>query len=146
MHAGQPAMAEEDENESPHMNTDETDEEAQDIGPALDDNLDNEVDDFTIKEDDCVFMAMVHPVNPHHFVHASSTVSGRLAEAFAKNSEPKGFEDIVPMSLHTYADIFSEMAFDSLPERHKWDHAIELEREPSPGFRCSGYRSSGSVR
>jgi hypothetical protein len=26
------------------------------------------------------------------------------------------------------------MAFDSLPEHHKWDHAIELEHEPSPGF------------
>jgi hypothetical protein len=62
-------------------------------------------------------------------------VSGRLAEAFAKNSEPKGFEDIVPTSLHSYADVFSETAFDSLPERRKWDHAIELECEPSPGFR-----------
>jgi hypothetical protein len=130
-----PAMAEEDKDESPHMNMDETDEEAQDTGPALDNDLDNEVDDFTIEEDDRVFMAMVHPVNPHHFICASSTVSRRLAEAFAKNSEPKGFEDIVPMSLHTYADVFSGMAFDSLPERRKWDHAIELEREPSPGFR-----------
>jgi hypothetical protein len=56
-------------------------------------------------------------------------------EAFAKNSKLKGFEDTVPTSLHTYADVFSETAFDSLPERHKWDHAIELECEPSPGFR-----------
>jgi hypothetical protein len=94
-------MAEEDEDESPHMDTDETDEEAQDTGLALDDDLDSEVDDFTIEEDDCVFMAMVHPVDRHHFVRASSTVSGRLAEAFAKNSQPKGFEDIVPTSLHT---------------------------------------------
>jgi hypothetical protein len=62
-------------------------------------------------------------------------VSGRLAEAFAKNSKPKGFEDIVPTALHEYADVFSETAFDSLPERRKWDHTIELEREPSPGFR-----------
>jgi hypothetical protein len=61
-------------------------------------------------------------------------VSGHLAEAFAKNSEPKGFKDIVPTSLHSYADVFSETAFDSLLERCKWDHAIELEREPSPGF------------
>jgi hypothetical protein len=30
------------------------------------------------------------------------------------------------------------MAFDSLPERRKWDHAIELEHEPSPGF-CKVY-------
>jgi predicted aspartyl protease len=130
-----PAMAEEDEDESPHMDTDETDEEAQDIGPAIDDNLDSDVIDVIIEEDDRVFMTMVHPVDPHHFVRASSMVSGRLAEASAKNSKPKGFEDIVPTTLHEYADIFSETAFDSLPERRKWDHAIELEREPSPKFR-----------
>jgi hypothetical protein len=104
---------EEDEDESPHMDTDETDEEAQDTGPAFDDDLDSDVNDFTIEEDDHIFMAMVHPVDPHHFVRASSTVSGRLAEAFAKNSKLKGFEDIVPTTLHQYADIFSETAFDS---------------------------------
>jgi hypothetical protein len=109
-------MAEEDEDESPHMDTDETDEEVQDTGPAFDDDLDGEVDDFTIEEDDRVFMAMVHPVDPHHFVRASSTVSGCLAEVYAKNSETKGFEDIVPTSLHSYAHVFSETAFDSLPE------------------------------
>jgi hypothetical protein len=79
-------------------------------------------------------MAMVHPVNPHHSVRALSTVSGHLAEAFAKNSKPKGFEDIVPTSLHTYANVFSETAFDSLPEHCKWEHAIEVERKPSPRF------------
>jgi hypothetical protein len=105
-----PRMAEEHEDESPHMDMDETD------------------------EDDCVFMTMVHPVDPHHFVRASSMVSGCLAEASAKNSKPKGFEDIVPASLHAYADVFSETAFDSLPKRRKWDHAIELECEPSPRF------------
>jgi hypothetical protein len=78
-------------------------------------------------------MVMVHPVDPHHFVHASSTVSRHLAKAFAKNSKPNSFEDIVPASLHTYANI-SETAFDPLPECHKWDHTIELECEPSPGF------------
>jgi hypothetical protein len=131
-------LAEEDEDESPHMDMDETDEEAQDMGLAFDDDLDSEVDDFTIEEDDRVFMAIVHLVNLHHFIHASSMVSRRLAEAFAKNSEPNGFEDIVLMALHSYADVFSETAFDSLPERHKWDHTIELEREPSPGF-CKVY-------
>jgi hypothetical protein len=81
---------------------DEIEEEAWDTGLAFDNDLDSEVDDFTIEEDDHIFMTMVHLVNPHHFVHASSTVSGHLVEAFAKNSKPKGFEDIVPMSLHTY--------------------------------------------
>jgi hypothetical protein len=37
-------------------------------------DLDGEVDDFTIEEDDHVFMVMVHPVDPHHFIRASSTV------------------------------------------------------------------------
>jgi hypothetical protein len=64
-------------------------------------------------------------------------MSRHLAEASAKNSKPTDFEDIVPTS-HAYADVFSETAFDSLPERCKWDHAIELEREPSPGF-CKVY-------
>jgi hypothetical protein len=122
------------------VNTDKTDEEAQDTCPALDNDLDSEVNDFTIndftiEEEDCVFMTMVHPVNPHHFVCASITVSRRLAEAFAKNSQLKGFQDIMLMSLHAYANIFSKTAFDSLPEHCKWDHAIELECIPSPGFR-----------
>jgi hypothetical protein len=103
--------------------------------PALDDDLDSDVDDITIEEGDHVFMTMVHLVDPQHFVRASSTVSGCLAEAFANNSKPKDFQDIVPTSLHTYTDVFSKTAFDSLPERRKWDHAIELEHEPSPGFR-----------
>jgi hypothetical protein len=130
-----PRMVEEDEDESPHLDADETDEEAQDTGLALDDDLDSDFDDVIIKEDDHVFMTMVHPVDPHHFVRALSMVSGRLAEASTKNLKPKDFQDLVPTSLHAYADVFSETAFDSLPERRKWDHTIELEHEPSPGFR-----------
>jgi hypothetical protein len=133
-----PTLVEEDKDESLHMDTDKTDKDVQDTGPAFDDDLDSEVNDFTIEEGDCVFMAMMHPVDPHHFVHASSMVSGHLVEVFAKNSKPKGFEDIVPTPLHIYANVFSEMAFDSLAESCKWDHVIELEREPSPGF-CKDY-------
>jgi hypothetical protein len=62
-----PTMVEEDKDESPHVNTDETDEEVQDTGLAFDDDLDSEVDDFTIEEDDRVFMAMVHPVDPYQY-------------------------------------------------------------------------------
>jgi hypothetical protein len=40
-------------------------------------------------------------------------VSGCLAEASAKDSEPKGFYETVQMGLHTYADVFSKMAFDA---------------------------------
>jgi hypothetical protein len=79
-----PTMVEEDEDESSHVNADETDEEAQDTCLALDDDPDSDVDDVAIEEGDRVFMMMVHPVNPQHFVHASSMVSGRLVEAFVR--------------------------------------------------------------
>jgi hypothetical protein len=107
------------EDESPHGNADETDEEAQDRCLALDDDFDSDVVDVAIEEADRVFMTMVHLVDPQHFVCALSTVSRRLAEAFSKNSKPKDFQDIVPTSLHGYANVFSETAFDSLPECHK---------------------------
>jgi hypothetical protein len=125
-------MVVEDKDEPPHVNVDETDEEVQDTCLAIDDDLDS---DITIEEGDCVFMMMVHLVDPQHFVCASSTVFGHLAEAFAKNLKLKDFHDIVLTSLHAYANIFSETVFDSLPERCKLDHAIELECGPSPRFR-----------
>jgi hypothetical protein len=63
----------------------------QDTCPAFDDNLDHDVNDIEIKEDDHIFMAMVHLVDPHHFICALSMVSGCLVEASAKNSKQKGF-------------------------------------------------------
>jgi hypothetical protein len=59
------------QDESTHKNMGETGEEAQDLGLAFDNDL---VDDIRIEEDDHVFKAMVHPVNPHHFICALSTV------------------------------------------------------------------------
>jgi hypothetical protein len=64
-----PMMVEEDEDESSPENMDKTDEEVQDTHAAFEDNLDSEVIDFTIEEDDRVFMAMVHLVDPHHFIY-----------------------------------------------------------------------------
>jgi len=41
----------------------------------------------------------------------------------------------MPESLHDFEDVFSKESFDSLPDRRKWDHAIELKRDPEPGLR-----------
>jgi hypothetical protein len=116
------------------VNANETEEEVQGECLAFDDDLDFNADNIEIEEGDCVFMAMVHLVDPQHFVHASSMVSGRLAEAIAKNSMPKRFHKIVPTALHSHEDVFSKTAFNTLPQCQKWDHAIELEHEPSPSF------------
>jgi hypothetical protein len=70
---------------------------------------------------------MSHLVNPYNFICALSTMLRCLAEASAKNTQPKGLQDIVPMALHTYVDVFSKTAFNTLPQHQKWDHSIELE-------------------
>jgi hypothetical protein len=54
---------------------------------------------------------------------------------FTKNSKATLFRDAVSSSLHKFEDIFSEGTFDHLPRCRKWDHTIELERKPLPGFR-----------
>jgi hypothetical protein len=96
----------------------------------FDDGFDDEIEDGNR-----IFVAHIHGEDAEHFVRAASTVSQRLAEAFTKNSKATSFRDAVSSSLHKFEYIFSEGAFNHLPKRRKWDHAIELEREPSPGFR-----------
>jgi hypothetical protein len=130
-----PSIIEEldDQDEATCVNANETEEEAQGKCPAFDNDLEFDADHIKIEEGDCVFMVMVHLVDPQHFVCASSMVSGRLAEASAKNSMLKGFHEIDPTALHSYEDVFSKTAFNTLPQHQKWDHAIELEYEPSPG-------------
>src|SRR3981189_2885876 len=96
----------------------------------FDDGFDDEIEDS-----DRIFVAHIHGEDAEHFVRAASTVSQCLAEAFTKNSKVTSFRNAVPSSLHEFEDIFSEGTFDHLPKRRKWDHAIELKREPSPGFR-----------
>lgn len=38
----------------------------------------------------------------------------------------QNFEETVPKCYHEYKDIFSKEAFDELPPRRPWDHAIEI--------------------
>jgi hypothetical protein len=123
-----------DHDKATHVNINETEERVQGECLAFDDDLEFNADNIEIEECDCIFIAMIHPVDPQHSVCASSTVSGCLAKALAKDSMPKGFHKIVPTALHSYEDVFSKTTFDTLPQHQKWDHAIELECKPSPGF------------
>jgi hypothetical protein len=75
-----------DQDESTHKNTGEAEEEAQDIDLVFDDNLDLDVDNIEIEKDDHIFMAILHLVNPYHFICTSSMMCRCLAEASAKNS------------------------------------------------------------
>lgn len=53
-------------------------------------------------------------------------ISGRLVEAFHKNSKAKSFCDALPDYLHDFKDVFSKESFKALPEWKLWDHTIKL--------------------
>jgi len=43
-----------------------------------------------------------------------------------ETKEKRTFEQIVPKSLHEFQPIFELSSFDELPDRQKWDHAIDF--------------------
>ena len=59
-------------------------------------------------------------------VRAFQTTSSKIAEQSHQAKKRQTFEEIVPSCYHLYRDVFSKEAFDELPPRRPWDHAIEL--------------------
>ncbi|KNZ74467.1 hypothetical protein J132_06846, partial [Termitomyces sp. J132] len=47
-------------------------------------------------------------------------------------------QDVVPLYLHAFEDMFSKASFDSLPECKRWDHAIKLLPDSAPSS-CKVY-------
>jgi hypothetical protein len=87
---------------------------------------DEEDADEAVEEGDRVFMTAIRPDDEVVDIRATGNFSQRLAEAYNKNAKVHSFRDAVPDYLHDFEDVFAEESFDALPERKKWDHAIEL--------------------
>jgi len=87
---------------------------------------------FDIEEGDRVWAAGLIP--EAQYIHATSTITQRLAEGFAKNTESnptlptggKGLSGSVLDYVKAFGQVFSEEGFAKLPNRKPWDHAIEL--------------------
>ena len=108
-------MEEEDEEELPELGMDSDGDEVEG----------EEVFDLDLEGGDRLFMTTIPP--EQEFISATSTVSQRLAEAFAANSGQTSFKDSVPSYLHDFEDVFSKTSFDTMPTQKPWDHAIEFE-------------------
>jgi hypothetical protein len=87
---------------------------------------------FDIEEGDRVWATGLIP--EAQYVQATSTISQRLVEGFARNLEAKptlptggsGSRDPIPDYVKIFGQVFSEEGFAKLPNRKPWDHAIEL--------------------
>ena len=69
---------------------------------------------------------------PKATIAAMSNMGTELAEK-ALHSTPMKKADLIPHYLRDFEEVFAKESFDLLPEKHSWDHAIELE----PGLKPS---------
>jgi hypothetical protein len=109
---------------------DPADDDLPELCPDSEDDDDEEDD---LEEGDRILYTVFAPVEE---IRAGSTVSQRLAEAYARNSAPAGTD--VPSWAADFSDVFNKESFDSLPEKRAWDHAIELVPDAKPA-NCKVY-------
>jgi len=59
-------------------------------------------------------------------IRATTTPSQQLAEQAHAGDDKRTFAEMVPEAYHDFDDVFSKDAFNTLPPRKPWDHAIDL--------------------
>jgi hypothetical protein len=82
-----------------------------DLPELFPDSEDNDDEEDKLEEGDCILYTVFAPIKE---IRAGSTVSQRLAEAYAWNSVPAGTG--VPPWAAAFSDVFNKESFDSLPE------------------------------
>src|SRR6266536_1210563 len=126
-----PQLIKEDEEDDKDNNKDEEWEQIMRLG------VEEEDEEWKPEEGDRICYTALHPENERHVqtspkpaeehIRAYSMISTRLAEAWHKQNDiPKTIPELVPQYLHDFEDVFAKSSFDSLPERKRWDHGIEL--------------------
>ena len=59
-------------------------------------------------------------------IRATTTPATRMAEEATKQQKKKSFDELVPIAYQGFKEVFAKESFDSLPDRKKWDHAVDL--------------------
>jgi hypothetical protein len=65
-------------------------------------------------------------------IRAMGTQSQKLAEEALRVKPGASLSGLIPKYLEDFAPVFEKASFDRLPERRRWDHAIELKSETAP--------------
>jgi hypothetical protein len=85
---------------------------------------------FDIEDGDRVWATGLIP--EAQYIQASSTISQRLAEGFARNTEAHPTLPTGGSGSNNLGQVFSEEGFAKLPNRKPWDHVIELIPRAQP--------------
>jgi Retroviral aspartyl protease len=70
---------------------------------------------------------------------AYMTKSTQLVLEAIKGQKEKTFEELVPERYRKFQDVFEPTAFDELPARKPWDHAINLKPDAPDHLDCKLY-------
>ena len=113
-------------------------DDSEDSDPQEDNSADPSSSDEQLEEGDRIFATVIHRDDPAH-LRATATVSQRLAEASRSSKSSAELPDYIK----DMEDVFSKTSFDTLPDRKRWDHAIELLPGSKP-TNCKVYPISPS--
>jgi hypothetical protein len=80
-----------EQDKATHVNVNETEEEVQGECLVFDDDLNFDTDNIEIEEGDHVFMAIVHLVDPQHFICALSIVFWTSVQSLHKDIQYRAF-------------------------------------------------------
>src|SRR5258708_23485773 len=93
------------------------------------------VEDNRPEHGDVIYAVFIPPEWAEHHIRATGTPSQQLAQEVQKAEVSRPLEDMVLGQYHDFRDVFSKEAFDELPPRKVWDHAIDLS--PGTELPCS---------
>jgi len=65
-------------------------------------------------------------------------VAQQLAEA-ATDKKKCTWQELVPEQYHRHGKVFSEAVSERFPDRHPWDHTIELKDDAPTSINCCVY-------
>ena len=66
------------------------------------------------------------------WINAKTNISQKLAIQETADKKEKTLEEMVPMELLNYKDIFDKVMVEWFPESQPWDHAIDLKEDFVP--------------
>jgi len=84
------------------------------------------------EQENRLFVMRLLPEPPAVDLHATSTISQKLAEGVCQASETQKGLFTLPDCAREFESVFAKEDFDILPEHRQWDHAIELVPGSAP--------------
>jgi len=104
-------------------------------------DLEADFPDEPLEEGNRIWATGLFPQVEH--IHATATVSQRLAEGFQQNFQPADHEKHILPHLRGFHSVFSKDSFNELPGTKPWDHTVKLTPDATPKS-CKVYPLSAS--